>query len=366
MLLSSGQPSIEVSTTSLIECGTNRTSSRSVSWNHTGFYLAYASSDRTARLVTLDSSTSSARETHVISGHTGPVTKVRFHPKEVTMVLTASTDQTIRLWDLRQSTPNTVGMLEGKQTLSVEWGRDDSLSHYIVITERNGKVSVYDRRALYLNRPSSANTSVAGTGRSTVAVHVFDNLPLFVDCAIFSPNGGEYLVGGVTSHGEGMADIGAWKWKSDDKDVDMEKAPCLKFLYPAHAGPIYSLDLSPDGKRLATGGSDALVGLWDTDCMICTHMFAQPTKLIRSVAFSHDGHILAVGNEENDISLVEAATGLSVGSIQLAQRRGGAVEVAWHPTVPIVACARTEQFMGDRPPPPPIAIAKLSIAPAQQ
>ena len=86
MLLSSGRAGIEVSTASVVEFGAHRTSSRSVSWNHTGFYLAYASSDWKARLVTLDSSTATARETHVITGHTGPVTKVRFHPKEVTSV----------------------------------------------------------------------------------------------------------------------------------------------------------------------------------------------------------------------------------------------------------------------------------------
>ena len=283
-----------------------------------------------------------------------------------TKVLTASTDHTIRLWDSRQSTANAVGTLEGKQTLSVEWGcGDDVSSNFIVVTERSGKVSVHDRRTISSNR-SAVNSVGSPVGRSAVPVHVFDQLPIVVDCAIFSPNGGEYLIGGITQRGEGMADLGIWKWENNDKVMDTGEQPDFISRYPAHAGPIYSMDLSPDGKRLATGGSDAVVGLWDTDDMVCTHTFTEPAKLVRSVAFSHDGLILAMSNEENDIFLAEAESGISLGCISLGHRRGGAEEVAWHPTAPILACARTEHFMSDRPPPPPIAVAKLNVASSLQ
>ena len=280
-------------------------------------------------------------------------------------VLTASADQTIRLWDVRQSSPNAVGMVEGKQAVSVEWGREDSLSQYMIVTERSGIVSIYDKRLLQSSR-SSGSASAGGTGRSTKAVHTFNQLPVVVDCAIFSPSGGQYVVGGVTYHGEGMADIAVWKWTKSEQEIDTGVTTAISSRYPAHAGPIFAMDLSPDGKRLATGGSDALVGLWDTDSMICTHTFSHPTKLVRSVAFSHDGRILAMSNEENDIFLAESANGISLGSVALGHRRGGAEEVAWHPTALVLACARTEQFLGDRPPPPPIAVAKLNITSTSQ
>mmetsp|Transcript_14984 Transcript_14984/g.30903 ORF Transcript_14984/g.30903 Transcript_14984/m.30903 type:complete len:98 (-) Transcript_14984:1808-2101(-) len=77
---------LTVSTTSVVDCGGHRISSRSVSWNTTGYYLGFASSDRMARLMTLDNTTSAFREVLVISGHTAPVTKIRFHPHEETTV----------------------------------------------------------------------------------------------------------------------------------------------------------------------------------------------------------------------------------------------------------------------------------------
>jgi WD40 repeat protein len=111
MNASSSSSTMTLASTSVLDCGPPRSSSRSVSWNSTGFYLAVASSDRMARLYTIDHSNStaagsnvtdsnstgtqqqqstsgggSAREVLVISGHTAPVTKVRFHPNEASTV----------------------------------------------------------------------------------------------------------------------------------------------------------------------------------------------------------------------------------------------------------------------------------------
>ena len=73
---------MHVETVSITECGPSRIASRCVSWSASGTYLAFGSSDRLARLYSVEPS----REVLVISGHQGPVTHVRFHPSEKTLV----------------------------------------------------------------------------------------------------------------------------------------------------------------------------------------------------------------------------------------------------------------------------------------
>lgn len=348
---------LQVTTASVVECGGHRFSSRSVSWNSRGDYLGFASSDRMARLVAVDSAASSTREVLVISGHTGPVTKIKFHPHEDNTLLTAALDQTVRLWDCRQAAQKSLGSFHVKELVSVDWCPESpQLSQYIVVTERRGQVCVFDRRKLAANR-NNVSGSVASP--RVTPVHTFDRLPNVVDKAIFGP-GGQHLIGGLTYDGDGMSDLGVWRWMKNENSMDTgENIPL--FRYPAHAGPIYSMALSNDGKRLATGGSDATIGLWDTSTMICTHTISNPiTRLVRCVSFSYDSDVLAFCNDENDVFLADASSGVSLGSVVLGHRRSGAEEVAWHPKNHILACARTE-FMGDRGP-LPIAIAKLVVS----
>ena len=75
---------LQLESANVIDCGPHRTASRCVSWSASGIYLAFGSSDRLARLVTVEPT--QAREVLVISGHQGPVTQTRFHPSDKTLV----------------------------------------------------------------------------------------------------------------------------------------------------------------------------------------------------------------------------------------------------------------------------------------
>lgn len=330
----------------IIDCGQQRQKVRSISWNSTGSWLVGACNDRLAKIWTVEGSSSQGREVLAVSGHSAPVDRARFHPNEASWLCTSAQDRTVRIWDVRAGSQRSMGRIDvmcsprlGTSAASVEWCGSAG-SSLLVVTERDDSVYIYDVRKL-------AFSTTGGRASSASPLHSFPLKPNRVESTIFSPSG-KYLVAGTSFQGEAMGEVRIWEWQT-------EASPPKSFVYPGHTGPIFSHVFSPDGKRLATGGSDAIVGLWDVASMVCTDTITRRTKFIRSVSFSHDSKLVASSSEEDGIDLADAsANGDFVGKVG----RGGADEVSFHPKAPLLAWARSDVVGG----PPPVAVAKLTIA----
>ena len=389
------------------ECGiSNRINARSVSWNSSGTYLALGCSDRNTRiyatsdLLSNASNSSSAaaaastlREFVVIPS---AVDRVRFHSTQDYLVATTTgIDSMVKLWDVRSSNnTKSMGQIDLQKNggaIDIAWSPVESRSHLLAVTERNSVVHIVDIRKLSTSSSSTPNQVYKGS--NSPFVKTFKLRPKIVDACIFSPSG-DHLVAATSEDGYG--ELTVWNWEegppsqeNDDPNNNNDVTTTAtnnkkqnhsnneKYVYPAHTGPIYSLCFSRDGSRLATGGGDALVGLWDVNSMVCSSTITRCSRFIRSVSFSYDSHIVATSTEENNIDIAISDTGEFVGKVSMTDNssrnnnsRGGgggggggvdrnapgADEIAFHPNAHLLACARCDSAIYS-----PLAVMKLRL-----
>ena len=158
--------------------------------------------------------------------------------------------------------------------------------------------------------------------------------------------------------------------QKSDACLDVNKHAAV---FVGHTGPIYALRFAPNGRMLATGGADALVGLWDVPSMVCKTTIGRRTKFVRSVAYSHDSKIVACCSEEEGVDLADGETGERLGTVKLLPKNSGggtsrdrfgrsddiafhgSDEIAFHPKGYVLACARGETQS------PQVTIASLTM-----
>lgn len=81
-------------------------------------------------------------------------------------------------------------------------------------------------------------------------------------------------------------------------DLDKKLIKIPFFPFEGHANGIRAIDISPDGKLLATGGGDYTVRIWDLEAKKLIHVLSSLySSTVVSVKFSPDGKFLACGGD---------------------------------------------------------------------
>ncbi|HSG68916.1 MAG TPA: WD40 repeat domain-containing serine/threonine-protein kinase, partial [Planctomycetaceae bacterium] len=90
---------------------------------------------------------------------------------------------------------------------------------------------------------------------------------------------------------------------------DVESGERLKLYSGGHTREVERLSFSPDGRFLVTVSSDSSLGLWKSDSGELLHRIAPKGGRMICVAFSPNGKLIAGGNIDGDLCLVETETG---------------------------------------------------------
>ncbi|BCA53225.1 hypothetical protein W02_03650 [Nitrospira sp. KM1] len=83
-----------------------------------------------------------------------------------------------------------------------------------------------------------------------------------------------------------------------------------------HMGAVHALAFSPDSKQLASGGADTSIRIWDVTTGRELHAVTSSFGTVRSVTFSGDGKTIATGGNDGSFRLWDTATGRELKSVR--------------------------------------------------
>src|SRR5439155_9475205 len=116
-------------------------------------------------------------------------------------------------------------------------------------------------------------------------------------------------VGGHLASSSGKGEVKLWDVTRLDKEY-LDGKPAPRHTLPARVpGPSLNMAFSPDGKRLAAGGENNLVKVWDVQTGNVLQALPGHGGDVYTVAFSHDGRWIASGSEDSTVKVWDGRSG---------------------------------------------------------
>ena len=236
---------------------------RSVAWSADGKMLASASYDRSVKIWNAES----GRLIKTLEGHGGNVLRVTWSP-DGRQVASASDDKTIRVWDL--VTGEVLHTLSPKDHPHAYWAVSWSPDGKMLASGTQYNIHIWNPETGELTstiKASSDNSmsDLKWSGDSkTLASGSFDDSLKLWDAAT-----GQLLQSIKTPD-----EVWEIAWSSDGKRIattryshpqiwDAKKGTLIRELRSLEGKHNYGIAFSPDGKKLAVGGDDKLIRIWE-------------------------------------------------------------------------------------------------------
>ncbi|MCJ1443467.1 MAG: hypothetical protein MMC23_003965 [Stictis urceolatum] len=274
---------------------------RTIAWNPTGHLIATGAADKTLRIWNPDRP--QVKNSTELRGHTSGIEQVAWNPVKESELVSVSLDGTVRFWDVRSK-----GCIEtvklDSEGLSLSWAMDGSM---VMAGSRK------DETLHPISTPSF-------TPHAPLPQYSQTNQTLF---APSHPSSTHHTL--LHSTGSGSVKISTYP----RQPTPTSTLSTLHTLH-SHTSSCSPLALAPNGRYLATGGSDALICLWDTSEWTCNRTLDKMVGGVRSLSFSFDGAFVVGGSEEDKgLEVAHVESGEYVFGIPTG---GTAGCVAWHPS----------------------------------
>jgi THO complex subunit 3 len=273
----------------------------SVAWNCTGRKLASGSVDQTARVYDVEHGSHSGRDVE-LKGHSDSVDQVSWDPSSPDRLATVSADKTLRFWDVRAGGRAVATVALTDENINVAWSPDGA---QVAVGNRDDVFAFVDAKTHEVTRTTPKFTYQVNDASWNRAGDVF------------------YLT-------------------TADGFAEALRFPELTPLHrmKGHTSSVYAMALDPSRDRVAFGGADAMVSVWDTHECVCVSVVDRLQAPVRAVSFSHDGAFLAAAGDDDAVDVSDAGAAGAFARVASVPVRGGSVSsMRWSPTHHVLAFA---------------------------
>ncbi|MEG4504465.1 AAA-like domain-containing protein [Microcoleus sp. F6_B4] len=219
----------------------------------------------TGRMIAaLQQAVSAVKERNSLEGHSNSVWSVAFSPDGKTLA-SASSDNTIKLWNLQSQKPIATLTGHSNEVLSVAFSPDGKT---LASASRDKTIKLWH---LETQKPIA---TLRGHNNPVLSV-------------AFSPDGL------TLASSSSDSTIKLWNLQSQKPIATLR----------GHNNPVLSVTFSPDGLTLASASSDNTIKLWHLESPKPIATLTGHSNWVNSVAFSPDGLTLASASSDNTIKL---------------------------------------------------------------